>query len=544
MRERYSKGMAAILVTIILMGMLASCGSTQPKETSADKPVQKEKTKEDEKKGTDAVNEGVTAERITFPLAEPVTMSMFAVAAGYTGAELPTVLAFQETEKNTNVHWEVTSCLPADLGDKRGLLLSSGDYPDVLFKSFLTHKEIEKYGQQGVLIPLNHLIDQYMPNLKKLLDEKDGWQYITSGDGNIYALPELKKKGIATILFWQNNRWLEAVGMKEPTNMEEFYEVLKAFKEKDPNGNGIADEIPFEANNSVPPIYLYQYLQAMDFNTFCAVDDNDQIVYVPRTETYKEFLSWLSKFYKEGLLDKNCFSQTIDQQYAQGPSDVYGYFYSWSPSETVGATLSQGYDYTVLSPWGKNSVSATSGFSEGGMAITDKCKTPEIAAAWADQFYSEEGGILAVMGIEGKTWRWREDGKWEYMVGTEYGEDESTVRDNTTLQGSAYAPMAWPQVYFKEEYHDASNVSGSLEEDRISETCGKPFPAIQLTEKDSKRTAEITTDISDYINEYMAQVVTGKTTIEESWDSYLKQLDVMGGKEYEDIYNNAYQSMK
>ena len=452
MRKRYTKILAATLA-LVLMGTLTGC-SGKTTETQTDTASSAVQQPESTEAGSNTEDTAAAEDSgITFPLSEPVTMSMFAVSAGYTGAELPNVLAFQVAEENTNVKWEVTSCLPADLGDKRGLLLSSGDYPDVLFKSFITHNEIEKYGFQGVLIPLNDLIDQYMPNLKKLLDERDAWQYITSSDGNIYSLPTLSRRVPATILLWQNMRWLEAVGMEEPTNMEELCQVLKAFKEQDPNGNGKADEIPFEANNSVPPIYLFQYMLPMDFNTFCAVQ-NDEIVYVPRTETYKEFLSYLAKFYEEGLLDKDCFSKTIDQQYAEGPSDVYGYFYSWSPSETVGSELSQGYDYMVMTPWGKNSVSSDAGVSEGAMVITDKCENPEIAAAWADQFYSEDGGILSVMGVEGKTWEWREDGKWDYIVGTEYGEDESTVRDNTTLQGSAYNRMACPQTYYNDHYRD------------------------------------------------------------------------------------------
>ena len=546
MRKRHNRILATTLA-LVLIGSLMGC-SGKPAETTTETPTTTAEAKPTESAGTEAPAETTTAAEaagITFPLADPVTMSMFAVSAGYTGAELPDVLAFQVAEQNTNVKWDVTSCLAADLGEKRGLLLSSGDYPDVLFKSFITHNEIEKYGFQGVLIPLNDLIDQYMPNLKKLLDERNAWQYITSSDGNIYSLPTLSRKSPATILLWQNMRWLDAVGMKEPTNMEELYQVLKAFKENDPNGNGKADEIPFEANNSVPPIYLFQYMMAMDFNTFCVLDPaTDTIDYVARTDTYKEFLSWLAKFYEEGLLDKDCFSKTIDQQYAEGPSDVYGYFYSWSPSETVGAELSEGYDYMVMTPWGDNSVSSDAGVAEGAMVITDKCKNPEIAAAWADQFYSEEGGILSVMGVEDKTWKWREDGKWEYITGTEYGEDESTVRDNTTLQGSAYNPMAWPQTYYNDQYRDETNVSGSSEEKRISSLCAQPFPSLKLTEEESKRIVEINTDISDYIMEYLAEVTTGKKNLDETWDSYLSQLDSMGGAEYGQIYNDAYHRNK
>ena len=43
---------------------------------------------------------------------------------------------------------------------------------------------------------------------------------------------------------WFNYDWLEKLGLEEPQTTEELYEVLKAFKTQDPNGNGKANEIP------------------------------------------------------------------------------------------------------------------------------------------------------------------------------------------------------------------------------------------------------------------------------------------------------------
>ena len=57
------------------------------------------------------------------------------------------------------------------------------------------------------------------------------------------------------------------------------------------------------------------------------------------------------------------------------------------------------------------------------MVLTDTCKDPEVLIAWADQFYTEEGGILTWLGIEGKTWQMDEDGNWEWIVGQGYGDD-------------------------------------------------------------------------------------------------------------------------
>lgn len=68
--------------------------------------------------------------------------------------------------------------------------------------------------------------------------------------------------------------------------------------------------------------------------------------------------------------------------------------------------------------------------------------------------------------------------------------------------------------------------------------------SVKLTEEESKRIVEINTDISDYIMEYLAEVTTGKKNLDETWDSYLSQLDSMGGAEYGQIYNDAYHRNK
>ena len=104
--------------------------------------------------------------------------------------------------------------------------------------------------------------------------------------------------------------------------------------------------------------------------------------------------------------------------------------------------------------------------------------------------------------------------------------------------------MAWPQTYYNDQYRDETNVSGSSEEKRISSLCAQPFPSVKLTEEESKRIVEINTDISDYIMEYLAEVTTGKKNLDETWDSYLSQLDSMGGAEYGQIYNDAYHRNK
>lgn len=72
---------------------------------------------------------------------------------------------------------------------------------------------------------------------------------VTNPDGHIYTLPgkkPLRPKGCDTPFI--NKAWLDRLGLEIPTTVDEWYEVLKAFKEQDANGNGDPnDEIPLTA---------------------------------------------------------------------------------------------------------------------------------------------------------------------------------------------------------------------------------------------------------------------------------------------------------
>ena len=102
------------------------------------------------------------------------------------------------------------------------------------------------YGTQGVLVPLEDMIPTYAPNVALLMQQKPAFKsLITAPDGHIYALATGAAAPWSDIS-WHlhiNNDWLERLGLEMPTTTDEFYEVLLAFKNSDPNGNGDADEI-------------------------------------------------------------------------------------------------------------------------------------------------------------------------------------------------------------------------------------------------------------------------------------------------------------
>lgn len=128
----------------------------------------------------------------------------------------------------------------------------------MFFGANFTDTELMKYGADGTIIPLNDLIDKHMPNLKALFDKRpDIKAIVTAPDGNIYSLPAGEELGTGQEdigsnpdFLYINQDWLKKLGLNMPTTLQEYHDVLLAFKTKDPNGNGKADEIPLSFVNA------------------------------------------------------------------------------------------------------------------------------------------------------------------------------------------------------------------------------------------------------------------------------------------------------
>ena len=542
---KIKKVTAFFLAAAMAMSVMTGCGSNgssaseNDSKSSESKPAEesKEEKEESDASAESAGGEEASGGSITFPLAETMEFTSFSgMNQSYT---LPDTLAMQEAMSRANINITFDSVLSADLTEKRNLMLASGEYPDMLFKSGIGMGDLTKYGGQGILIPLEDLIHEYMPNLTAKLDEIDGWQYLTSPDGHIYSIPEISARGEIN-LFWLNKKWLDNLSLEEPKSMDDLYEVLKAFKEQDANGNGDPDdEIPFSLTQG-DYLGLLKYSGfSYDEGSMCAVIDG-KLTYVPTTDYFREYVSYLAKLYQEGLLEQTSFTQGGEQQQATGQSgDVYGSFWTMGAFLTVGRDNDD--DYVVMTPFYEDTYPIITGIKVGTMAITDACEHPEVLMAWADYLYSEEGGILAWMGVEGKTYQVADNGKWEWMLGGEYGDDIATVRSSATIQGAQNHPSIQPDFWFEMSPEvDADEVYLNNERQRIAGLGKVPLPMMAYTEEDNAQIATFRADIDGYINQFIAQVCTGEVDLESGWDTYLETMEAMGASTLAELHEKTY----
>ena len=480
------------------------------------------------------------ADEIVFPLEKPISFTGFTPIKATGGYTVSGSIAWQYALERANIDIELIEVPASERVEKANVLLGTGEYPDFFFKTILDSVTVESYGAEGVIIPLEDLIREYAPNLTALLDERDAWNYITSGDGHIYSLPYLVGRQNPTVLFWLNQRWMNNLGIEKiPENWDELYEVLKAFKEQDANGNGDPnDEIPF-SGVAADPIRLMSY---MDYpyvpGIKCSLIDGE-LTYMPTHDQYKQLLAFMAKCYAEGLIDTQMFTMDTTQFRAKGQSgDIYGFFYSGGAFQGVGRDNDE--DYIGLTTFVDGTMQIGNPATPNALVITDKCEHPEVLVAWADYFYTDEGGMLTYMGIEGKTYKWLEDGTWEWILSPEYGEDITTLRAKSTIQGVVTDPCIQPPSWFK--------MSPTIDADEVYlwkyrlllAEGGFQFPALSYTEDENNELSIRTTDLNNYISVYTAEIITGQKDLDATWDEYVKQMEKMGAKDIEAIYRASY----
>ncbi len=173
-------------------------------------------------------------------------------AQGYgPGGDTSTIYPVEEVARErTNIHLvdKTSGRNTTDNAEAMNLLLAAGDLPDIVGGN-LIQQPVNQYGPEGAFVPLNELVDEHAPNIAKFWEEHPGLkEAISAYDGNYYYIPYLPDGKYGRAWFIRQD-WLDALGLEQPDNVDELYDVLVAFRDQDPNGNGLKDEVPYFARD-------------------------------------------------------------------------------------------------------------------------------------------------------------------------------------------------------------------------------------------------------------------------------------------------------
>ncbi|MFB9756291.1 extracellular solute-binding protein [Paenibacillus hodogayensis] len=463
---------------------------------------------------------------------------------------------FKEMAKQTNINFEFDTPAVESYKEKLRLKFASGSLPDVLFGANLLPEDEILFGSQGQLIPLEKLIANYAPNLQKLLaDYPDIRRNITTPDGHIYSLPFVDTPGAFGVYpkLWINESWLTALNLPMPKTTDDLITVLRAFKNDDPNKNGKQDEIPMSfhlvAGTGIPDIQSI-LLNAFGFTGNLTID-RDKVRFAPYEPEYKAYLSFMNRLYAEGLLDKEGYSQTVQQKNAKGNGNRIGVLAAGGPFQVVGNNLDK--DYSILPPLTsalneKPFAIRNNYLTKGTFAITSSNPNPEATIRWVDYLYSKEGAILAAQGVEGKHFEYI-DNKQGLKALVPEGANPAEFRGTISPNAGIFIPRIHEPVSKLNEYKlqetNPLNYHIATESKKKLEPIARDsYPLTYFTLEELQQLKVLETDITTYISEMSGKFIVGDASLDNKWNEYVAMLEKMKVKQYVELYQKAYDRWK
>ncbi|NLD35159.1 MAG: extracellular solute-binding protein [Clostridiales bacterium] len=453
-------------------------------------------------------------------------------------------LFFRRMEQRTGVTfvYQQTDGWQAWQQAKTAMLAPGAALPEVLFKAGLAPAETMDMLAQGVLIDLKPLLADNAPHLSRLLDEHaDILAAITLPDGRIGALPYINLAPTQNAL-WINMAWLTALRLEMPATAEELQSVLQAFKDKDPNQNARADEIPLSFIGPYDLKYLGHAwgLTANDFNVFAR---DGQAGFMPLEAGFRPFIAWLRALYDQGLLDPNGFihADALRRVTDAKATNRYGAFLAPLPSSLVPPEWVG--DYAVVPPLAHEGAQVyrrvAPRATPGAFAITSACKDPAAMLRWVDYLYSPEGAILATAGEEGIDYLVDGDGTWRK---TDSAQQNSFLAETSIMTGAV--PPGVSNDAFQRRYAEKMVRDLSEQIDRVSAVSKDPFPPFSLTAAQEAEIAPLQGVIGRYVDESIARWVTGEWAVtDEQFAAFEAELETLGLQSFMAFWQRVLDAM-
>ena len=554
------KKILSVVIALILAGSaLTGCGEQKP--TGKEEKSQEQTNKQEETKP-----EGKTEEKAETPAGDDV-MAKFN-HSGYPilneketfdiyVEQLSPVVAANDKEvvkkgiEDTNVNTNFIEVAGSSWKEKINILFSTNALPDAILGDISVE---EKYTQ---LYPLDEfLTEEIAPNIVKFFNSRpEYWEILKAPDGHIYSLPtgdETYWNAIDSQMFINEN-WLKAVGKEAPKNAAELKEVLEAFKNGDPNGNGdTTDEVPMTFRG------IWGWGDGMEnalaaFGVFESgshvMTKDGEVKLAAKQDEYFEALKFFHELYEEGLIDSECFTQSSDQYKAKLAEEVdkYGVVITYDKQDKTRNWLplllaDKNGNITV----GLNNIEHVDGFS-----ICKTCKNPGALVRWYDYCNKDVETVLNWnRGVKGEMWKDAEghEGMIELLNDPEIqkakgANNREELRRMQSFSGKSpsYMDLSYQDIIYSNQ---PKKLKPQLNQMVIEKGYGvKSLPAGFSSKENSERRGLLLTDIDNYLNKFVATSIVDGID-EKGWETHLKTLEKLKVDEYVKLCQEFVDSRK
>jgi putative aldouronate transport system substrate-binding protein len=435
-------------------------------------------------------------------------------------------------EADTGIKFEFISPPSANYLEQLHIIMASqSDMPDIV--AFNMKADIFDYASQGALLDLTPYLD-LMPNITSLIPQS-AMDYFKV-DGKLYAIPKWTTTKRYNVVI--RNDWLKKLGLEVPTTLDEVHDVLTAFVNNDPDGNGIKDtygmsglgldtfeyifgafgviagETPWNAPTTGCGIYFYK--------------DGDKLLPMVTKPEMKQALELLSTWYAEGLIDPEYASQngaTFNQKFEANRFGLTTYWWNWE-AQRQAAMVAANPDVDCLRiapPIGPTGISGNRAVPEvvAGVSVLASTKYPELCAKFMDYFHGLENGMMtSYTGVEGLHWEKTADGRYVTLPQFDL--------DNKWIQW--YFLFENEQPLYKVETYLAPSRRGALQWNVIQDAAGGMMTQSQIA---------YNADLTAFVAATFADFITGRKPLTD-FDKFVTDFMNMGGREWSDEITGLY----
>ncbi len=533
------------LVFILGLSLLAGCGqpastnsSSQGSAASATVPASSSPSSSDAsvaEAGTQSILP-ITKEKVELSLWYPFPPFFAPYMKDATDG-----LVYPELEKRTNIHIKMISVSTETLMETFGLMIASGEYPDLVANATSFYRGGgDKAIEDGFVLKLNDLYESSMPNYKKARESNDDYKKGSVTDsGNIAAIHDFSKFSglVAGAVVRQD--WLDSLNMQKPVTYDDWYTTLKAFKDK----KGAASPlwmlytgVPFH-DGLIQGYGVAGCVLSAGFNSedpFYKVDG--KVKYGPVEPGFKEYISMVNKWYKDGLISEDCFTYKDDingkeEFLVNGKSGIW-YASVQGFQDLKKKASDPNYHIVALAdpvktPGDKVHLAGVEEVLGGNtISITTNCKTPEIAAKFLDYMFTDEGSLLANYGVEGQSFTYV-DGKPMYTDLILKNKDMPQQMAQTKFSMTHFPFIVDPErdkAGYTEDQKSAPDIWGN----NGNADCAYYLSTnIALNAEEASEYSKLYADISTYASEMIVKFIMGREPMTK-FDAFVKQMNDMG----------------
>jgi putative aldouronate transport system substrate-binding protein len=510
----------------------------------------------------------VDASELTFPLAEKTTLTGTISYPANTESDPNNRTIFKRLQEQTNVEIQWTAIQSDQWGDKITLEMSNvNTLTDFVFSAGFSDSDLLKYAKQGAIISLEDYIDAYMPNLKAVFDKYPEYRAMCEDEnGHIWALPWIEQLGsektaIQTVgdMSFINKKWLDFLGLEMPTTVDEFEQVLIAFRH---NADAIQKEFNIDGSiipmscivndgDQDPAILINGFGEGYgdaDRGRHIAVTDDLKVICSSTQMGYKDGIAWLHKLYDEGLIDSEAFTQEWSTYVSKGKSGRYGVCFSWDVANID--NLEDWVPLPALTADTRNITpqngSFTSGFDRGRCVVTSVAKNPALVCAWLDLMYDPFQSPQNNWGTYG------EDDDFDIFELSENEDGEKMLKHAPLGDASPVevreaecvgGPLAVLDEYYGKYVTCPDDAQYRLDwiKDYYTDDmhCKYVYPRVFMSAEDTEKLSAIQTDLVSYLNSSKAEFIRDGIT-DDSWNAYINQVDSYGLDQYLEIYQKYF----